>query len=163
MVMILFSHLTAAATSFQSVYSGALSSASAVYGGVNQSALNFTYETIQVVPTANGTYTFTSASSSNLKLLGYLYNNSFIATNPSTNLLARDDSTTGSLQFNVSSTLQAGIEYILVVTNANETTTGSFNVTATGPGNVTFTRRSPFTQIGRQETAKYFYTCLSSR
>ncbi|CAF1475613.1 unnamed protein product [Adineta ricciae] len=133
--------ITTTATN-QSVYQGSLSSSSAVYGGVNQSSTNYTYEVIQVVPDTNGSYTFVSTSGSNLQFYGYLYNGSFIPSSPLTNLITRSDSLTGTLQFNLTSTLVENSEYLLVVTTSNQTATGSFNITATGPGLVAFTRRS---------------------
>lgn len=130
------------------MYSGSLSSASGLFGGINQATANYSYEAIQVIAATSGTYVFTSATGSNLKLNGYLYNNTFYPTNPLTNLIARGDGNSGSLNFNLSSALEAGKEYILVVTSDNQTNTGSFNVTATGPGTVAFTRRAASTQLG---------------
>ncbi|CAF1484643.1 unnamed protein product [Adineta ricciae] len=108
----------------------------------NQSSTNYTYEVIQVVPDTNGTYTFASTSSSNLQFYGYLYNGSFIPSTPLTILIARSDSLTGTLQFSLTSTLVEDSEYLLVVTTSNQTAMGLFNIIASGPALVAFTRRS---------------------
>ena len=130
-----------------------------MYGGVNQSSTNYTYEVIQVVPDTNGTYTFVSTSGSNLKFYGYLYNGSFIPSSPLTNLIARSDSLTGTLQFNLTSTLVEDTEYLLVVTTSNQTATGPFNITASGPGLIAFTRRSVPASSGK----RLFNLYLASR
>lgn len=133
----------------QTVYQGTLSNTSSVYGGVSQASANYIYEAIQVIPATTGTYVLTSTSTSNLKLYGYLYDTNFTVTSPLTNLIARDDSSTTSLQFSVSSALTALREYVLVVTAANQSSTGSFNITASGPGVVGFSRRNIFSQNGK--------------
>ncbi|UJR09427.1 hypothetical protein I4U23_013667 [Adineta vaga] len=139
--------LTTTTASTSSSYQGTLTSSSAVYGGVNQSTTNYTYEAINVYPTSNGSYTFTSTGDSGLQFYGYLYNNTFVPSNPQTNLIARSDNSSGASQFNLTSTLQSLTDYVLVVTTANRTSTGSFNITATGPGTIYFTRRNVFSQV----------------
>ncbi|CAF0783823.1 unnamed protein product [Adineta ricciae] len=131
-----------------STYQGSLTNSSAVYGGVNQSTTNYTFEAIQVYTNTTGTYTFTGTSGSNLQLYGYLYNGTFIPTNPQTNLITKSDSSSGSsLQFNLTSAITSFTEYILLVTSANQTSTGSFNITASGPGTILFTRRNVYSQF----------------
>lgn len=123
-----------------------------MYGGVNQATTNYTFETIQVYTNTSGNYTFTGTSGSNLQLYGYLYNGTFIPTNPQTNLITKSDNSSGtSFQFNLTSAIASFTEYILLVTSANQTSTGAFNITASGPGTILFTRRNVYSQIRKLE------------
>ena len=149
--LLLFQSLATTST-ILSTYQGSLSNSSAVYGGVTQSTTNYTYEAIQVYTNRTGTYTFTGTSGNNLQLYGYLYNGTFIPTNPQTNLITKSDNASGSsFQFNLTSAITSFTEYILVVTSANQTSTGSFNINASGPGTILFTRRNVYSQFGKLE------------
>jgi hypothetical protein len=83
-----------------------------------------------------GSYTFQSNSAINL--YGYLYNNSFNATNPSANLIASDGNSARNLQFQLTVSLQPNVVYVLVVTTYNANVTGSFTITASGVENIIF-------------------------
>jgi len=116
---------------------------------VNQSSLDYYYEAIDMLVSTTGSYTLKNTGTSNVAFYGYLYNNSFDPIDPLTNLIARTDQTNNiSSQFTITSNLVYGVEYVLVVTTANQSTTGAFNITASGPGSVTFVRRSPFSLSG---------------
>jgi hypothetical protein len=116
---------------------------------VNQSSLTYYYEAIDMLVSTTGSYTLKNTGTSNVAFYGYLYNNSFDVINPLTNLIARTDQTNNkSSQFTITSNLVYGVEYVLVVTTANQSATGAFNITASGPGSVTFVRRRPFSLSG---------------
>ncbi len=126
-----------------------MTNSSASYGGVNQSSLTYYYEAIDMLVSTTGSYTLKNTGTSNVAFYGYLYNNSFDVINPLTNLIARTDQTNNkSSQFTITSNLVYGVEYVLVVTTANQSATGAFNITASGPGSVTFVRRRPFSLSG---------------
>ena len=71
----------------------------------------------------------------------------FYPYSPSMNLLAQDDESAGNNQFLLSSYLQTGTAYILVVTTYPERATGTFSITATGPGSLMFLRSNTTVQM----------------
>ncbi len=90
-----------------------------------------------------GYYNLTSFSPTNLDIHGYLYNGTFYPLSPSTNLILQDDNSAGNGQFRLPVFLEAGVPYTLVVAPHTYTNTGSYSVTASGPGNVQMTRIDP--------------------
>ncbi|UJR11784.1 hypothetical protein I4U23_015964 [Adineta vaga] len=75
-------------------------------------------------------------SSSIIDLYGYLYRESFNATQPTVNLLMQNDDSGGSQQFRIRSDLSSSV-YDLVVTTYSARVTGSFRVSVGGPAAVT--------------------------
>jgi hypothetical protein len=61
-----------------------------------------------------------------------LYSTSFYPTYSYYNLIAYDDDTGGSSQFQLTMYLQANVPYILVVTTFDEYTAGSYTIIASG-------------------------------
>ncbi|CAF3307193.1 unnamed protein product [Rotaria socialis] len=98
------------------------------YQGVGS---NYYYDTIQVAPTINGTYTFMTAST--IDTYGYMYENSFLPAFPNVNLLASDDSSAGNGQFALILLLQPTDSYYLVITTYLPNVTGSYTLLASGP------------------------------
>jgi hypothetical protein len=85
----------------------------------------------------SGNYTFGSSSAT--YLYGYLYNNSFVANNPSQNLITFAFDTNQVPNFALTTALRTGIVYILVMTTRDPNATASFTITASGVGNTIFT------------------------
>ena len=135
------------------IFQGNLTNSSALFNSLSSSALNYSYDAIDVTVDTSGNYTFQSSSTTNYTFNGYLYNNSFSALSPLTNLLARTDrNVVTPLQFNITYNLLFGVEYILVVTTINQTINqtvpASYTIISTGPGTTTFVRRTPVTVAG---------------
>lgn len=91
------------------------------------------------IPT-DGIYTFLSGSS--IDDYGYLYQTTFSAASPGTNIVTSDDDSGGAARFRFSISLQAARTYVLVITTYGTSTTGAISVFVTGPGRVTLTRSS---------------------
>ena len=67
--------------------------------------------------------------------MGYFYDTSFDPSTPWVNLITEDDDDGDiHLQFRIQAYLQVGHIYILVVTTHRKSVTGSFAVSAVGPG-----------------------------
>jgi len=98
----------------------------------------FFYEAVQVTIPTNGIYTFLSGSS--IDDYGYLYQTSFSAASPGSNILTSDDDSGGAARFRFSISLQAARTYILVITTYGTSATGGISVSVAGPGRVTLTR-----------------------
>ena len=77
-------------------------------------------------------------SSSNINLYGFIYNKSFIPSDPVVNLFAENDD--GSLyeQFLLRKDFYVNATYILVVTTRHSQITGHFSVIAFGPNKIIF-------------------------
>jgi hypothetical protein len=119
-------------------YSSALTSEDGSYGRPGGSSSGHYYEAIQIIADTTGTYIITS--SSGIDTHGFLYNGTFSASNPSTNLILRDDDSGGNGQFKLTAVLQAGVPYTVVISTHSAGSTGIFSVIATGPGNVSLNR-----------------------
>ncbi|CAF4115977.1 unnamed protein product, partial [Rotaria magnacalcarata] len=92
------------------------------------------YQAINLVVYTTGTYSFTSNSA--MDTYGYLYNNSFDKTKLSLNLVTQDDNSGGSQQFKLTSILQSGVRYILIVTTSSPAVRGKFQVISSGPARI---------------------------
>ncbi|CAF2182727.1 unnamed protein product [Rotaria magnacalcarata] len=71
--------------------------------------------------------------------IGYLYENSFVASTPLLNLLFYNYDTGGPVKFGFTYYLSSGITYILVVTTSSTDVTGAFSILASGPSEFTLT------------------------
>jgi hypothetical protein len=121
-----------------STYAGALVVGDLLYARPNQTTANYYCDPLQVIVNVTGNYTFQSNSS--VDLTGFLYNNSFNPANASANVIAySNDAGTGTPQFQFAIVLNSDVVYLLVVTTFAPNITGSYTITASGPGNATFT------------------------
>jgi hypothetical protein len=94
------------------------------------------YEAIQVHVSTHGTFSLVSKSS--VDTYGYLYSNRFDPLSPSSNLLLQDEESGNNGQFKLTFSFDPDLIYILVATTFNPNVTGSFSISASGPGFVTF-------------------------
>jgi len=118
-------------------YSNALTVNSQNFSRDGNAASFYYYQAIEVRVPTTGTYTFTT-SSTIADTYGYLYQGNFYPTYPSVNLITQDDDGAGGRQFQITATLRSDITYVLVYTTYTQSATGSFNIAATGPGDVSF-------------------------
>ena len=111
------------------------------------------YEALMINISMSGNYTFTSVSS--VDMYGYLYYNEFDPLMPCQNLLQEnDDIADDVLQFQIQSTLQSFITYILVVTTYHSNRTGKFSIISQGPKKVQIMRMNSVLVSG--EFANHF-------
>ena len=123
--------------SVSSSYTGELSTVGQSFSRPGDSIQRqFYYQAIQVTVSTAATYILRSNSSIDTR--GYFYRTYFNPYDPATNLITEDDDGGGSLQFRIQVRLELGQTYILVVTTHNEKVTGSYSVSAVGPGPVDF-------------------------
>ena len=94
------------------------------------------YEAIQLIVKRTDSYTVTSKSS--IDTYGYIYRNNFYPYSPSLNIIVEDDDSGGNRDFKLTSSLQAGAAYILVVTTFSPGVTGSFGIVTSNPGMIDF-------------------------
>ncbi|CAF0989789.1 unnamed protein product [Adineta ricciae] len=92
------------------------------------------FEAFRLTVLATGLYSMKSSGS--LDTYGYLYSGTFDPFNPTANLVTSNDDDGGSRQFMMNATLQASVQYIIVVTSYYTFNLGSYTVTITGPGSV---------------------------
>ncbi len=116
-------------------YSSALTVNSQNYTRAGGSSGQYYYQAIEVRVATTGTYTFTTSSNIG-DTYGYLYQGNFYPSYPQYNLITSDDDGSGNLQFRLTATLRSDITYILVFTTLNAGATGSFNIVASDPVNV---------------------------
>lgn len=93
------------------------------------------YEAIEIRVNTTGTYTF-NTSSSIPDTYGYLYQGNFYPSYPQYNIVVQDDDSAGNNQFKLVATLRSDLTYILVFTTYQQSTTGTFEIVASGPDNV---------------------------
>lgn len=107
-------------------YSSALTTNSPKYCRPGRRMTRYYYEAIAVTSSSSATFTF--KSNSNIDLYGYLYANSFNASNPSWNLLIGNDDSGVNQQFAFQNSLVVRRTYILVVTTYSENVYGPFTI-----------------------------------
>jgi hypothetical protein len=130
--------IPSAAPVIVSSFASELSSNSLVFHRPEGDAeLNYYYNAIEVTVSASGNYKFTSVSE--LDTMGYFYDTSFEAANPTVNMITDDDdgAAGNSLQFRIEVFLEEGHTYILVVTTHKESEMGTFSVSVDGPAAAT--------------------------
>ncbi len=96
-----------------------------------------------------GTYTFKSSSTIG-DTYGYIYQGNFYPSYPSYNIVTQNDDGAGNGQFQLTATLRSDITYILVFTTYYERNTGSFSISASGPGYVFFPTQIIQTTAGKK-------------
>ncbi|CAF5204184.1 unnamed protein product, partial [Rotaria magnacalcarata] len=127
-----------------SSYSSGLTVASGFYIREDASSDEiFYYQAIQVTASISGTYNF--ISDSEIDTVGYFYENSFDPSVPGENLILTDDDGNGNRQFLIEAFLEAERVYVLVVTTFDSSETGTFSVSASGPGAVDLNSFTPST------------------
>ncbi len=139
-------------------YSSALTIGSGSYIRPGSSSSGHHYEAIQVIVNTTGYYTFTS--SSNMDTHGFLYNGAFYPSQPSVNLIARDDDSGGNNQFKFAAFLEAGVPYILVISTHGAGITGPFSIVASGPDDVEFIPTNIVETITTMETTNIMQTTM---
>lgn len=140
---------------FQSTYSSALKEDSPMYSRDCQ-FLNYYYATVEVNSVANGSYSLSGESK--VRIYGYIYKDNFNPLNPFENLLAENGYSCGDRRFILTTTLQPGTTYILVVTTFSPNETGKFLIVASGPNHVTlnhFCEYMYYLVYNRHRNAKY--------
>lgn len=104
---------------------------------------NFYYQAVLITVQTTGVYSIRSLSFVNT--FGYLYSPAFNQRSPNQDLIARDDNSGGSQQFQLNRTLTVNRRYYLIITTFFPLVTGSFSIIISGPttANV-FPITSPF-------------------
>ena len=74
---------------------------------------------------------------SNINIYGYIYKEKFNPQNPFENLILENGVSCGDRQFLLTTVLQSGTSYILVVTTFSPNERGNFSILVYGPNNVT--------------------------
>ena len=116
-------------------YSGALTDSSNTFVLFDRVGDTYYYETIQVMVSQPGYYSFTSVSE--IDLYGYLYLHDFDPFKLCKNLLKNDSVRIPySNDFKIEYTFLPGFAYIIVVTTYAPNITGAFSIVSSGPGNV---------------------------
>ena len=122
-------------------YLGALTRSSNTFVQFGEFRDKHYYETIQVMVSELGDYSFTSVSK--IDLYGYLYLHDFDPSKTCKNLLTQnDDATPDTKQFQIVYEFEAGMTYIIMVTTLFPSVTGAFSIVSSGPGNVSFLPKS---------------------
>jgi hypothetical protein len=122
-------------------YSNALTVNSQNFSRDGNAGSFYYYHAVEVRVPTTGTYTFRTSSTIG-DTYGYLYQGNFYPTYPSVNLISSNDDGAGSGQFQITAELRSDITYVLVYTTFSQSATGSFNIVATGPGDVYFNQIS---------------------
>jgi hypothetical protein len=140
-----------------------LNASSPTYAHTHCKAANYYYQAIQVI--VNQTLNYILFAKSNIKIYGYIHNNSFDPNNPSIGELLSNSIAFEDGQFTLFVHLQSNTTYILIVTTYDENKTGEFSVISSGPSNVTFKHLRKYiftisliTIEEKQNPRKCFYT-----
>ncbi|MBC7882126.1 MAG: PEP-CTERM sorting domain-containing protein [Anaerolineae bacterium] len=107
--------------------------------GLSTSATAVRYQTLAFRVDTSGSYTFqsTSISPAFWDNYSFLYQTSFIATSPLTNVLIGNDDNTSIGLSGFTFSLTAGTQYFFVETGFSNTSSGTYSLTIDGPGTVT--------------------------
>ncbi|CAF3377068.1 unnamed protein product [Rotaria sp. Silwood1] len=124
-------------TDVTSQFSSALTSSSPMFCRTGScSSSNYYYQAFLLNVSTAGSYSIMSNSS--IDTYGYIYNNSFTPSDPSTNMITYDDDGAGARQFLLTIQIDTVARYILVATTYSTNVQGSFLIIANGPGSVGF-------------------------
>ncbi|CAF4477102.1 unnamed protein product [Rotaria socialis] len=121
-------------TVVNSSYSSAWTTNSQTFARISGGVANFYYQAIRVIVNTSGNYNITS--SSNVDTYGYLYATAFYPSNISLNLIAQDDDSGGSLQFEFARFFNSSVVYILVATTYSGGVMAPFSIIVSGPSRV---------------------------
>lgn len=114
-----------------SIYIKALESTSPMYYRPDGNGNNYYYQSIAITTVVSSIYTLTS--NAYFDAIGYLYATSFDPKNPEMNIVAFNDNCNRITDFCMTTTLDAGQQYVLVVTTAQPFTTERFQISVFGP------------------------------
>ena len=100
--------------------------------------LNYYYEAIQLTVNTSGYYMLSTKSELYFDPYGYLYEHYFDPYNPHPTLIKKNHDACGEGEFKITSYLQFGVTYVLIVTTGNmrSCATGAFSVIALGPDEI---------------------------
>ncbi|CAM4917550.1 unnamed protein product [Rotaria socialis] len=121
-------------TVVNSSYSSAWTTNSQTFARISGGVANYYYQAIRVIVNTSGNYNITS--SSNVDTYGYLYATAFYPSNISLNLIAQDDDSGGSLQFEFARFFNSSVVYILVATTYSGGVMAPFSIIVSGPSRV---------------------------
>lgn len=122
---------------------GRLSTTNPIFRRPNSSNDNYYYDSFNVTVSISDTYSFTSSNAGLIDMYGCLYERSFDASYPLSNLLICDDDKAGGLQFLIRQYLYKELQYILVVTTYQSGETVSYTIEANGPSRVLLLLTTP--------------------
>jgi hypothetical protein len=103
---------------------------------------NYYYETIQMNVVTAGFYSISGKSP--LDIYGYIYKDNFNPLNPFENLYSQNGFSCDGRQFTLTTNLQIGTAYVLVVTTFYPNETGAFSIFVSGPDNISLNRTSEY-------------------
>ena len=118
---------------FETVYLEQLTSENPTFSHSGRSE-QFHYQAIRLPITKTGVYII--RSNAMFDSYGFLYRSSFDPSKPLANLMAEDNNSDLSLDFRMTSKLQAGTTYILVVTTYNPMKIGVYELSLIGPAKI---------------------------
>ncbi|CAF4554213.1 unnamed protein product [Rotaria socialis] len=121
-------------TVVNSSYSSTWTTNSQTFARISGGVANYYYQAIRVIVNTSGNYNITS--SSNVDTYGYLYATAFYPSNISLNLIAQDDDSGGSLQFEFGRFFNSSVVYILVATTYSGGVMAPFSIIVSGPSRV---------------------------
>jgi len=123
------------------MYSSALTTDSQIYSRTCRIS-NYYYETIQVNAASTGVYSLSGTS--RVGIYGYIYKDNFNPLNPFENLCSENGVNCGDRQFMLTTILETGTTYILVVTTFSPNDTGNFSIFVSGPNNISLNHISEY-------------------
>ncbi len=123
------------------MYSSALTVNSQTYSR-NCRISNYYYETIQVNAITTGVYSLSGKSE--FDIYGYIYKDNFNPLNPFENLLLENGVSCDDRQFVLTTILDTGVTYVLVVTTFFPNETGNFTIFVSGRNNVSLNHTSEY-------------------
>ena len=133
-VNLLFCYFTVTVPkNFETVYLEQLTSENPTFSHSGRSE-QFHYQAIRLPITKTGVYII--RSNAMFDSYGFLYRSSFDPSKPLANLMAEDNNSDLSLDFRMTSKLQAGTTYILVVTTYNPMKIGVYELSLIGPAKI---------------------------
>ncbi|CAF3642717.1 unnamed protein product [Rotaria socialis] len=121
-------------TVVNSSYSSTWTTNSQTFARISGGVANYYYQAIRVIVNTSGNYNITS--SSNVDTYGYLYATAFYPSNISLNLIAQDDDSGGSLQFEFARFFNSSVVYILVATAYSGGVMAPFSIIVSDPSRV---------------------------
>jgi hypothetical protein len=87
---------------------------------------------------------YSLSGTSTVGIYGYIYKDNFNPLNPFENLRSENGVSCGDRQFMLTTILETGTTYILVVTTFSPNATGNFSIFVSGPNNVSLNHISEY-------------------